>query len=469
MALPVTAAAYDAPWQTQMVRIGRRGLNLAQDAASLHPEDATLYTNAVHHGDGRIVSRPGQGSLLTAAGSHHSHARLNNPRLSTFTRYVGVGTGLHVGTAGPLGAAVDSGYSGDPLTFLRTRPTISGDPWMLAADRSRVRMVREDGVVATLGLNAPTLAAAIALDTARTVPICEFDASDGTEAATWTPNAGLDDSGVVTGVPTQVDGGGISGNAVEFRSEAGAAAAAYYNFWNHTLALNLSQYADGRAADDDDLIHLWLKVSEPENVVEVRLYFVVDAGFDTATLPGTDPAALANRRAYVATWTQSDIAAFITGGETQPEASAVARIRALSDEAAARRAIGQVRNRPLRDDEEPYSPTIADKRESWALRRAQIDPARALARAAGAGRHEWIEYGVVGIPLRRGDFQRIGPTDSGDWSTVTGVVVFIKVAAGTGLSVALDDCYLTGGSGPDTAEPGAAQLDYRYTYYHTLT
>jgi hypothetical protein len=81
-----------------------------------------------------------------------------------------------------------------------------------------------------------------------------------------------------------------------------------------------------------------------------------------------------------------------------------------------------------------------------------------------------VEAGVVGRPLRRSDFERIGTTAGRDWSTITGLIIFIQVNDGQGpVGIQIDDFFLRGGYGPDTAEPGAQQYDYRYTDYDPRT
>ena len=72
------------------------------------------------------------------------------------------------------------------------------------------------------------------------------------------------------------------------------------------------------------------------------------------------------------------------------------------------------------------------------------------------GRGAWTEFGVVGRPLRRGSFTRIGTDPDRDWSAVTGIVVLITTNASETVKVNLDDMYFRGGYGPDTTEVGAA-------------
>src|SRR5204862_6650250 len=103
------------------------------------------------------------------------------------------------------------------------------------------------------------------------------------------------------------------------------------------------------------------------------------------------PAAGANTDAYVKSFRQNDFAQFVQTTQTQIESAESARINAMRDQ-------------DLRDRR------IQDTRDSWEAARAANDPARLISLQLSSGTHEWFELGSVGLPLRRGDFQRIGST-----------------------------------------------------------
>lgn len=467
--LPVTAAPFQNPPETPTFRIGRGGLNLRDSPDLLAPEDCLYATNTDDELDG-VTARYGQtGLATTGAGTITGIGRLDRPSDAAYTRFVGRGTSVYYGQAGALtdlNPVVP--FSGDPLTFLPHRPTLSGAAWMFIADRANMLKVRADGTFAGLG-RTPPAAPVVTLANERTVIAAQFDATDGTNAATWTGKAGLDASSVplLSGVPTAADATGKSGNAVVFTTKIGAAKTGYTSFWGHGKNLDLTVLADATgaayAASDDDLLHLWLRLDNPAAIDEVRLYFVCADVFSPNTLPGT--LATENQDFFVKSFRADSFAQFVAGTQTQDDAAQDAQTTTAADEDLRRQKIG------TRTDLETeiYGPGPDDDRTSWEDRRASIDPNRRRAAAAGAAAGQWVEFGTIGAVLRRGDFQRFGSTAGRGWATLTGIIVYVKTNKPAVVALALDHCYLTGGSGPDTSEPGSAQIDYKVTHYDTLT
>jgi hypothetical protein len=450
-----SAGVEAAPFETQLIRCGQGGLNLKDSLDAL--EGWSRLTNLDHENNGEMQGRAGQTSFATGGSVHHSVRKLRDPQAGSTTRVWGIDTDLYIGASGVL-SLIDSGYSGDPLTLVPHRPPLSGDPWMFVADRTRLRKVRADGLDLPIGLPAPGAAVTTALGTELQRSICAFDSSDGSQAASWVPTAGKDKNGHPPGLGTATDvGGPLGGSAVDFRTNVTGSTidSAYDSWWGLAASRTLVTLDPGGvAASDDDYFHLWMKTSHPQLIQEVRIYFVVSAVFDPAVLPGTAVAAGgANADAYVKGFRQHDFAQFIQAAQTQIAAAETARVNALRD-------------RDLRDRR------IVDTRASWADVRAAIDPERSASIQIGSGAHQWFELGTVGLAVRRGDFQRIGHTGGRDWSTVTGIIVYVKTdITDTERDVAftMDDSYLTGGRGPDTGEPGNQQYDYRCTHYDPRT
>ena len=105
----------------------------------------------------------------------------------------------------------------------------------------------------------------------------------------------------------------------------------------------------------------------------------------------------------------NDYVQFVQANQSQIEAAEQARIYALRD------LDGKLRG-------------VNDDRASWPRARvADPTPARARCFQLGPASQQWFGYGQVGSPLRRGDFQRIGSTPDRDWSTVTGVIVYVRL------------------------------------------
>jgi hypothetical protein len=458
----ITTAAIQAPFETTLVRMGVRGLNLKDELDVIPPDQAPRLTDLDHDSQGAITARPGQTTFATGGSEHHSVRRLRQPRTGLETRFWGVDGSLYRATSGALGAAIDTGYSGDPLSLIPDHPPLSGEPWMIVGDRFKMRKVRHDGLVLPLGLPAPAAAATGVLASEYRRTICNFDASDGTMASTWIGVAGTDADGNPAGTPTSVDvGGGPSGtNAVYYTTAPGNIQGTYDSWWGRTFVLNLTQIDDtgsggSAVVTDDDFIHLWMKTSHPHLIQELRIYFVVSALFNASVLPGTPDSsgAFANTDAYVKAFRQNDFVQFIQAAQTQVEAAETARLRAIRDQ-------------------DQIDRTIVDDRASWAAARAAVDPGRARSFQIGTGGQQWFELGAIGLPMRRGDFQRIGSSTGRDWSTITGLIIYVKTdinEASHAVALAMDDCYLTGGFGPDTAQPGAQPYDVRYTHYDPRT
>lgn len=89
----------------------------------------------------------------------HSIRRLNDSTQGSAKRVYGAGTKLYLGEGT---ASVDSGYSGNPLALLPFRPDQSPQPWMYVADSLRMRKVRIDDTLHTIGIEPPLAAPTVA-------------------------------------------------------------------------------------------------------------------------------------------------------------------------------------------------------------------------------------------------------------------------------------------------------------------
>jgi len=453
---PITAAEFTAPFETQLVPFGLGGLNLTDDLVKILPTQYSRLTNLQHQIDGAMTSRPGQQALATGGTEIHSLRLFKDPQAGVSTRIWGTDSVLRRGLTGAL-TQIDTGYSGDPLTLTPHRPPLSGDPWLFVADRSRMRKVRFDGLVLPQGLPAPAAAPTVALLAERRTTIANFEPTEAQHFTHWTSNPGFlyDANGKVTTTPTNVpfvtdvtDPNGATG--LNFETIEPFRPNGYYCFWGCLDVQNLD-LVGGVAASDDDYIHCWLNFSHTDLIEEFRIYLVCSALFDPTILPGIPNATGANTDAYVKAFSGNDFALFILAAQAQKLAAETARIR-------------QLRDQSLTDH------AIDDQRASWADRRAERDTSRTITHDLTAGNDQWGEFGVVGVPLRRGDWQRIGQTANRSWDTITGIVTFVKVKSnGASVAVRLSDLFMTGGSGPDTGEPGAQQYDYRTTDYDPRT
>ena len=121
------------------------------------PSAYGLLSNLRRYTPERFDPRPGLvrvNSLALADLPVHSIRRLNDATVGNFTRVVGAGTSLYAGAA-PANPAIDTGYSGNPLSMVPFRPSQSPRPWMYVADSSRMRKVRSDGLNYGVGIAPP--------------------------------------------------------------------------------------------------------------------------------------------------------------------------------------------------------------------------------------------------------------------------------------------------------------------------
>ena len=421
------------------IRFGLDGLDLSSAADVVPGEKYGRLTNLRQVERGAWQTRPGLTSLATAGTHHHTIARLNDPQGATFTRIFGIDTHLYYGQAGALTQA-DTGYSGSPLALVQARPPLSGDSWMYVGDSSRMRKIRADGLDVAIGLAAPAAAITTALAAEATVAIDDFSAIAG-----WVPQNG---SGGAAGNPTVV--AGKDGNALQFTTVA-PASGGYYNFWAKAITVDLSTFGGGLAASDDDLMHLWVRIDRPDRLAEIQVFLVVSSGFSTAETspPGVSTT---NADAYVKTFRASDFTGAVEQTTTTLDAIDVDTI-----------------NRAIEGGLPPTQDADGTQIGAKADRVAAQSSERLRGEQAVAGRSAWTEYGVAGLPLRRGDFIRIGGETSRDWSDITGIVVLVKVKTATVVNVTLDHFFLRGGYGLDSSEPDARAFDVRSTNYDPRT
>jgi hypothetical protein len=457
----VTSAGFEEPFETSIVRFGSGTLNLKDSLDAM--EGWSRHTNIWHENEGEATARPGQTLLAShdAGTTCHSIRKLRDPDSAITTRFWGVGSSVHRGLSG-MTSSVSSGYSGDPLALLPHRPPLSGDPWLFVGDSEKMAKIRADGLALPIGLPAPASPPVTAFSTeySRAIAMCE--SGDGTQAANWVPAPGQDFEGTTIGTPAVPipTAGPIAGEGMYCVTNPGAGTelGGYDSWWGIAVTRNLTTLTEvggsgTTAASDDDIVHLWMKTSHPHLLAEIRLYIVVGTTFDPLVLPGTDESPdHKNIDAYVKAFRPNDYVQFVQATTSQIEAAEEARIHALRD------ADSQVR-------------AFDDDRPSWQLGREQADPGRAKSFQIGLGSHQWFGYGLTGSPLRRGDFQRIGSTPGRNWATVTGVIIYVRTTPDCNgpIGIGVDDIYLTGGWGPDTAQPGAQAYDYRYTHYDPRT
>jgi len=430
----------------QTIRYGVGGLDLRRTSDLVDLLNCTVLTNAVRLPDGGWTSRFGQTYLATATDTPvHSITRAIDPQSGTTNFLWGAGTSLDRGLSGAL-SSIASGFSGDPLSVVPWRVAQSGESWMLVADSNKMVKVRvSDGLVLPIGLPVPASAVTTALTTQHKKTIENFES-----AASFAAHAGVGGGSA----PTLANPAGKDGNCLSMLLVPGAATTAYSSFADKALTLDLTTYGGGVDATDDDYIHLWLRVDSPVNVSEIRVYFTTGAaGWTANNIPGTS--STLNKNGYYKAFRPSDSTGIVEGAASVAVAPTIVN-RRYSDDGV---------KQPLTQDEQnfglfpdPAITTVAPNADNTASTSDQ--------QLVGAG--AWTEWGSIGIPLRRGDFQPFG--ESPDWSTVTGLTVYVLAASATATTtIYFDQMYLAGGAGPDTGEPGTQKYDYVVTNFDTRT
>lgn len=480
-----------ADFKTQVITPGFNGLDLKRELSKIDPNAASRLTNLVRNYDGELTGRPGitniaQTSGPGAGGVVHSLTRINNPVGNTAYRLAGLGTELRRVAIGDTALVrIDDGYSGNPLSFVNYRPPLSGASWCYVGDSSRMRKVDvSTGTDLPIGLPVPirptlrfridefaaTPDASITprdqmrfllfgfdlieapngplaqLDTIQKTTVEAFNpVGAGGASAGWTNNAGTGGAGTNTifiSTPPNLPARGV-----RFTSNVGAAVGLYYNYWGKANPVDFS-LVGSREAFDDDQLHLWAYISNPAKVDEVRIYFVVSAAFDATIIPGTSTTL--NLDAYVKAVRPADFTDFFEVAETTTPAATSTNTTTQT-----------LATLPSIQDSRPGAvETVV----------SQIDPATSQSKELIGGKNAPTEFGTLGIPLRRGEFRRLGSTADRGWNTITGiVVVLITNGTTTGIELNLGDCWLFGGYGPDVSTIGNTDYDYRSTNYDPTT
>jgi hypothetical protein len=445
-------------FQTTMAQPWLGGVQLNKPITDIAITEAARLANWVHTG-GDLEVRPGLTAYLTSGGgSVNAIRRLTDPVNGLTRIYFGAGSSWYRCDEGfGIAELLEAGFSGDPLTMVPIRKPQESGSWLLVADRAKMRKV---GLAVTssrpIGVAAPGTAANVVLGTKFTCPAAAFEVADGTQAANWSKFAGADNDGVAFGAAGSVaDVAGTLGSAVAFTVVPGGATGGFRSSFVIAKALDLSTFtapSAGPTISDDDLLHLQLRMSDPTNVQEVRLYFVCSPISLTGSIPGTHPTE--NTAAYLHAFQPSDYESFI--GVLQSAAGA-AQVGAGSSIIGGTPLLeGRLRN--------DTSPTNAD-------RSRPVPRAGQPVTQAASGANTWVEFSQTGLPLRRSDFVKIGTAGIAgtDWSTVTGLYVVVWTRINRGLTVSFDDAYWMGGAGPDTSEPGLQKYDYRYINHDTQT
>lgn len=437
------------------MRFGVGGLDLRRSVDLVDTLNATILTNAIRLPDGGWTARLGQQDLATAATAPlHSIVRGIDVPTGTSNLFWGSGTVLYRGTSSVL-SSVQTGFSGQPLSLVPWQSKQSGESWIIVGDSAQCKKVRvKDGLVLPIGLTEPTGVPTLAVTALNPSNNNQKFVEKFLDATIWnrfTNGTLIPDCADVT------PGKGGQAKMLEVTVKHGLGTTGYWSAIDVGKTLNLSTFGGGVDVTDDDYFHFWLRFTDPVLLSEIRVYLTT-ANATTGTsswaggyIPGAD--GVHNIDGYYKAFRPSDTTPILNGALTTSVTPIIAT-RTATDDA--------VKSPPTTDgDAPPADPTTTTD---------QVPTTGSPSVASAAGANTWTEWGSVGIPLRRGDFQPIGEPD---WSKVEGLTIQMFVSAPNptppGIKVYFSDMYLAGGSGPDTGEPGTQKYDYVYSNYDPRT
>ena len=418
----------------------------------------------------------------TTTPSIHTLSRLKS--IGQTYRYAGAGTSIYRRAGDTNGAYTNVAnglVSGSRFSVASYRPDFSGKPYAFFADASA--MLKDSGAMNPLqqwGIFPPNAPPTVAVQQFSRTVINEFGAAGmtfsnytgtsnpnrvnttlgtgvtGGQISTVTPAAMTN---IIPGVILRIDSGGGSQEDVAVLEVTSTTFKAYFanNHTNtHTVigtnlqgsvaanttatitqsgALNLDSIG-GAQADDEDVINLYLKVSDPTSIEEIRVKFDVGAGTFTDDY---------YEKAINPTTFQDAV-----DGLTPALQAALNRLY--------NRASGQLDNR--------YLPIDSGGNDNFPGFLPEDDPAllglRPIEFLSGDNvwsriqikRNEFLKVGLAGIP---------GKT----WANVNAWRILIKTNQNGSVTASFDDFYLFGGSGPDVF--GGVPFEYRMTYYNENT
>lgn len=126
----------------------------------------------------QVTARPGVTNIGAVAGPVTGLERFDDPTpFATNPHLYIVGGSVNVYTS-VVGSGVfnnvDTGYSGQPLSFVTATPPQAAQPWLYVFDRSRARKFDANGHVFEVGLRRPTQEPTAALQQMQVTPIQQF-------------------------------------------------------------------------------------------------------------------------------------------------------------------------------------------------------------------------------------------------------------------------------------------------------
>ena len=166
------------------------GMDVASPPDKADQKRYPILSNVRQVRPGVFRSRPALNALVSAPALKtpwHSVQRLNDKPSGNFCYVCGIGTELFTtppaasGSTPSTPVSRDAGYSGNPLCTLSFRPENDIADWIAVADGNRMRKVRLDGTVHSLGVAPPLVPPNAILDMSNTFQFLDID--DGSHTA----------------------------------------------------------------------------------------------------------------------------------------------------------------------------------------------------------------------------------------------------------------------------------------------
>lgn len=136
--------------------------------------------------EGRLETRPGMTNINGSATSDlviNSGMRLNDYLANNFLRFLGIGTKLYTGQTSFT--QLDTGFSGNPISFVPYLPLRSPNDFVYLADANKMRKVNVSGTEYAMGIKPPiTIPGAELAQPLYTTP-ASFDVNSPFNTASW--------------------------------------------------------------------------------------------------------------------------------------------------------------------------------------------------------------------------------------------------------------------------------------------
>lgn len=192
------------PYQREPLKFiyTKGGLNLARPANLLEPGMYPFVRNIRSYSQGELRTRPGLTALSSGHSLGHSIFRLNDPVLSDYGYFCGVGNEVRFGKT--TLATLDAGWSGNPLTAIDSRPLRSPSPLIYIADSNKLRKYDVTGAGDNWGIAIPSARIRTSTSISKMLVL--------TDCVVTTPTANTE-SGNVPGAPSNVWSLDVGGSA----------------------------------------------------------------------------------------------------------------------------------------------------------------------------------------------------------------------------------------------------------------